>query len=641
MYTIIQMRPNTVIDYAASELKKYMRMMMFKAGEIPIKYGTSSDAGYKLGLFEDFGMDTSEVENPEYDDVIHIDTDDNGGIIAGTNPRSVLLAVYKFLQENGCRWFRPGVDGEYIPKQTVKGVKYHKKASYRHRGQCIEGAVSQQNMLDNIEWAPKVGMNAYMLEFNVPYIFYDRWYGHRDNKYKLPERITIDTAKQYKAQLEAEISKRGLIYNDMGHGWTCEPFGIEGIGWDPESIDIPADVKQYFAEVNGKRELFGDVPLNTNICMSNPEARKKVVDYMADYAESHSNVDYLHIWLADAVNNHCECENCRKMDTADHYVVLLNEMDAELTRRGLPTKLVFIAYVDLYWPPIKERFNNPSRFTLLFAPITRTYSESFALDADPNAYVPYERNKLQFPVGMAQNLTYLEKWQEVFSGDSFLYEYHFMWDHYKDPGYYEMGRILLEDIRSLKKHNINGIIEDQTQRSFLPTGFPMYLFGQAMFDSDVTFEEVAEDYFSHSFGDDWKLCMDYLAEVSRLFDPVYLRGEKGIDGRPFYNPAHVENLDMIPVVVDKFTEIIERNKHNNIRSVEVSWRYMYHHARIIKRLANALSAKAEGDDSRAYMLWEDTLDYAATHEDLFQEVFDVSTFATVMRGIFGERPSME
>ncbi|NLD88116.1 MAG: DUF4838 domain-containing protein, partial [Clostridiales bacterium] len=505
----------------------------------------------------------------------------------------------------------------------------------------IEGAVSQQNMLDNIEWAPKVGLNSYMLEFKVPYIFYDRWYSHRDNKHKRSERITVETVKQYKVALETEISKRGLIYNDMGHGWTCEPFGIEGIGWDKEKLDIPDDIKQYLAEIDGKREIYGDVPLNTNICMSNPEARKKVVDYMADYAESHTNVDYLHIWLADGKNNHCECKECRKMDTADHYVVLLNEMDEELTKRKLPIKLVFIAYVDLYWPPIEKRFNNPSRFTLLFAPITRTYSESYGLNADLNAYIPYDRNNLKYPVGMAQNLAYLEKWQEIFSGDSFIYEYHFMWDHYKDPGYFDLGRTILNDIRALKKHNINGIIEDQTQRSFLPTGFPEYLYGQAMFDPELTFEELAEDFFSHSFGDDWKLCMDYCAEISRLFDPAYMRGERGIEGKPFYNPSHVSDLDRIPLAVNEFIQVIERNSHHDIRSVEVSWRYMHYHARIIKRLANALSAKAEGDDSRAYMLWEDTLDYAATHEDFYQPVFDVSTFATVMRRIFGSRPSME
>ena len=91
---------------------------------------------------------------------------------------------------------------------------------------------------------------------------------------------------------------------------------------------------QYVAMVDGKRSLFGGVPLNTNFCMSNPDARGKVVQYVADYAESHQNVDFLHIWLADGTNNHCECPACAEKTTSDWYILLLNEIDAELTRQN-------------------------------------------------------------------------------------------------------------------------------------------------------------------------------------------------------------------------------------------------------------------------------------------------------------------
>ena len=49
----------------------------------------------------------------------NIDVTDGKGRIAGSNPRSVLLGVYRFLEEAGCRWLRPGTDGDYVPKRAL------------------------------------------------------------------------------------------------------------------------------------------------------------------------------------------------------------------------------------------------------------------------------------------------------------------------------------------------------------------------------------------------------------------------------------------------------------------------------------------------------------------------------------------
>ena len=102
-YKIYKITDCTTVDYAAEELKKYLRMMMPECGDIDIERacGGVPNDGFVLGLMQDFGISTSEAADVELDDILHIDTTDNGGIIAGSNPRSVLLAVYRFLRENG------------------------------------------------------------------------------------------------------------------------------------------------------------------------------------------------------------------------------------------------------------------------------------------------------------------------------------------------------------------------------------------------------------------------------------------------------------------------------------------------------------------------------------------------------------
>ena len=233
MLIINKINTNSPIDYAAEELKKYLRMMMPECGDVQISYNPSATKGFRLGLMSDFGLDTSDVESEELDDVLYIDCDTEGGIISGSNPRSVLLSVYEYLRQNGCRWLLPGVDGELIPMQDIVPVKYRHKPSCRHRGHATEGCCAQHILLEVIDYLPKVGLNTFMIEFKIPRTYYSWYYTHLRNEANRPPEPVSDTqVLQWKRQLEHEIVKRGLQYHGIGHGFTVDPFGIDSaIGW--------------------------------------------------------------------------------------------------------------------------------------------------------------------------------------------------------------------------------------------------------------------------------------------------------------------------------------------------------------------------------------------------------------------------
>jgi len=500
---------------------------MPRAGDVSISCLSDGSEGFHLGLMADFGLDMSDAEEPTLDDIVYIDTSGEGGIIAGSNPIALLIAVYRYLRFCGCRWLFPGVDGEYIPIiDALPSVKYRKLADHRYRGQCNEGAEFQQSMLETIDFSPKIGLNTYMLEFDIPAVYYQRYYRHDTNSLREAEPLSSKTILQWKRQCEAEIAKRGMHFHDMGHGWTAEPFGINSeSGWASVEDEgaVPKESVQYLAELNGKRGLYHGVPLNTNVCLSNYEARQIMVHAIADYAEKQNNVDFLHVWLADASNNTCECEACRSKPVADWYLTLMNELDDELTRRQLSTHIVFLAYVDLFWPPKETSIRNPKRFTMLYAPITRLYSESYECDAAPEMVVPYQCNHNVFPRGMSACLGYLKTWQTVWSGDCFCYEYHFWHNQYNDPSQLYLAELLHRDIVSLKKHNLRGIVEDGSQRSFFPNGFAFYVYGETLFDVNVSFEELKTDYFRHAYGTCWLHALSYLETVHDFldFDTIY------------------------------------------------------------------------------------------------------------------------
>lgn len=602
MFQIKKMRADHVIDFAAEELKKYLRMMMPETGDITITYEPDATEGFRLGLAEDFGLVFEEVKDRVLDDVVHINTDENGGVFAGSNPRSVLFAVYRYLKENGCRWLFPGVDGEFIPISDIKPIKYHHMADYRFRGHCNEGAEYQQCMLETIDFYAKQEINVYMLEFDTPFTYYERYYQHFHNKEnRKPEPISPEQVKQWKRQCEVEIAKRGLQFHDMGHGWTAEPFGLNSVrGWTPRKEEISDDVRQHLALVNGKRELWGNVAMATQLCMSNPATQEVFAKAVVDYAEKHQNVTYLHVTLGDAIRNYCECEECQKLCPSDYYVMILNRIDEMLTERNMDTRIVFASYHDTAFAPIQARLRNPNRFSLLYAPIQRSYTSSIKRENIGQA-TPYICNGWEDPLTVEENAARLLEWQKVWSGCCLGYEYHYWIHTYRDPGMMSISRRVYEDIMALDEIGLDGFIEDGSQRCFFPNGFPIYIYAEALLNKNCDYDKLKQDYFSHAYGERWQEIAKCLEEISELFDYAYMEGEKSTDSKrgKYYNPKHVENLNKVKDVTSRIRALAEENMNMPIRVQTVSMRLLLRHAEYCERIAEIMMVKASGDQEKA------------------------------------------
>lgn len=642
MYSINKITSNSTVDFAAEELKKYLRMMMPRCGEISVKYDPSATDGFRLGLMSDFGLDTSEADDVTLDDIIHIDTDECGGIIAGSNYRSVLLAVYRYLTINGCRWLFPGVDGEFIPMKNIEPTKYHKMADCRYRGQCNEGAESQALMLEEIDFTPKIGMNIFMIEFDIPKIYYDRYYDHPFNsEYREPEPINANIILQWKRQCEAELSKRGLQFHDMGHGWTAEPFGIDTTdGWVAGTGEIPPESKDFVAMMNGERRLYLNTGLDTNFCMSNPEARKKVVMSVCDYAELSSNVDYLHVWLADGSNNHCECPECQKKLPSDFYVMLMNEIDEELTKRGLATRIVFICYVDTTWPPEEIFIKNPDRFSLLVAAISRDYSKKVdpEIDFDSIELRPFRRNHNVLPKTVNEYIKYGNIWRERNRVPSFVYEYHFWWPQFHDLGLFDFAKLINDDVVGYYKNGFRGIVEDGSQRSFFPNGLCFHTYASTLFDTETDFEKLKEDILSHTYGDDWKVIEKMFSELGDAVDYRYLMGSLAAEGgnSKYYNPAITKDISRVPEIIEKYLPFVQEHKNMPHRVQTVSYRVLARFMELAKNISELLIIKAEGRDQEALEKFVPKMREFGKYELEMERVYDHHLCYRSWHRLFGD-----
>lgn len=615
-----QLGNSRVIDFAVQELYRYLKRMdpVLQIEIMKTEYLENSlPRVIWVGLDDTLRGNIPAVQEPELDDAIYISVDRNGGCITGSNQRSVLIGVYRFLKALGCNWVRPGREGERIPQKVLDNISVSvcEVASYRHRGISIEGANSYENVADMIDYLPKVGMNEYHMQFMVPGAFFERWYAPKRNPLIESEELSREEVAAMTVSLEGEITRRGLRYHKVGHGWTCEAFGISGTSWD--EVDASGNILQYVAELDGCRGSDRIKPLHTNLCYSNPDVRSIMTDYVVRYCSENQHVDVLHFWLGDSINNQCECEECRKKRPSDWYVMMLNELDQKLTEQGLNTKIVFLLYYDLLWAPAEEKLINPDRFILMFAPIDRMYGQCYSDYVNSHEVIsPYIRNQLHAPQSLAENLAYLRSWQERFQGDSFVYDYHLMWAHVVDFGYEACAKNLFEDMKSLDQIGLNGMVSCQVQRCAFPTGLPVYMMAAALWDKNSDYHSLVDEYYHDAFGLDGAYVHRYLSQISESIQ-IY---ESVAHKYPLFEtfPSN-DDYTLVEQAITDILPVIEKN----INSSKVEdWQSLKLHTDYVDHILLCLKMMEKGDMSALKKAAISLRDFINVNEQFIQKQID-------------------
>jgi len=596
-----------VLAYAAREFARYARKIA--SARLRVKLLDQYQPGLPgiwLGVGAAFnGAADASIAPCNWDDGYQIKQIGDQLLIAGANGRSALFGVYAYFERLGARWVRPGPRGEWLPKLErlpVEPFEVVERPSYRHRGICIEGAPSIEHALGIVDWMAKRRMNTFFLQFQHAGTFWDRWYARSYNPYfGRPKRLTDEECYALDDQLIAAARQRGLIVHRVGHGWTAAAVGLRPFGWQTTEEQVAPDKQRWLAELGGRRELFHKTPINTELCYSHPPAYDALIGELAAYAQAHPEVDVLHFWLSDATNNKCECPDCAALSPADWYARLVNTLSERLHQIDPQRRFVFLSYFESWWPPEKQVIeSNRGNAIFMFAPIARCFRHALADESCASDFPP-QRPALNHVVMPRDNRTYtrfLHDWWKVFTGDSFLFDYHLIWAVHEQVMDTALGRVMHEDMRDLRQLGLNGMVSCQVLRSFWPTGLAMAAMAETLWNADAAWPDMQRRYFAAAYGDDAEVVEQCLAGLDAL-----------LSGAPPHERGPVLKADQ-PERVRAVAEYVRRGrpalallmKSASAPAHRESLSLLLHHNRFLELLCGVLLGEVNAEDARAWLL---------------------------------------
>ena len=118
--------PHPTLAFAEGELLRYCRM-----ADPDLVIASTPDPGtFKVSL--DVSPDAFPVPDVSLDDAYRIQVDQDGARFAGSNERSVLFAVYRYLRLCGFRFLKPGAEGTVVPDwRTSNGIRVQRPGLHR------------------------------------------------------------------------------------------------------------------------------------------------------------------------------------------------------------------------------------------------------------------------------------------------------------------------------------------------------------------------------------------------------------------------------------------------------------------------------------------------------------------------------
>ncbi len=238
-------------------------------------------------------------EGSNGNDSLRIATIGGNLYLTGNVPRGALYAVYTFLKDTlGVRWFFAGKGGELVPKKstfTLPALNVYDTAKFKYRGFHVCGSHYDKEM--------------------------ETWMSR--NKLNIMRSDPIGKHKWRRAWNDGRIAKG---FHMMFSTHNVAIYDRKVFAAKPE----------LFALVGGKRMI-------DQLCWSNPEVEKIMVDRLISYCKDYPAVEIINLSAADNMN-YCRCGECSKKPVHELWFEFYNRMAAGVRKVFPKVRFATIAY---------------------------------------------------------------------------------------------------------------------------------------------------------------------------------------------------------------------------------------------------------------------------------------------------------
>ena len=167
------------------------------------------------------------------------------------------------------------------------------------------------------------------------------------------------------------------------------------------------------------------------------------------------------------------------------------------------------------------------------------------------------------------------------------------------------AKLLYDDVKAYGKNGIDGIIQCGSQRTLFPSALRIYTFAMAMYNGELSYEEIEEDYLSHLYGEDWKEFRAYLLklEAALPFD-FFSRDSARLRDNCHTDPEMAKSIASIRSITEKGRMLIKDHYNSDYRVRTVGVRLLEKHADYCDLTSDWIGAKARGEFDLAKDLLE-------------------------------------